>query len=268
MSGIRFEQTGSVGHIVLCDPPDHRLGTQFADELRVAVQDASRSSIRALVVRSEGPNFGTGADVVQWPGKDVNWFHTFISDLNQTLKAIEALRIPTIAAVRGKAVGGHYELVLHCDFIVAAKTATFLAVETRTGMVPLVGGLQRLAERIGRGRTVELVLLSEPLDGVKAGEIGLACRVVEADDVDTTAIELAQRLASGPTLAYGAALALLKAWSGGGVGGSDDLLLDIAMRLFETDDSRQAFLRIKQATESGGDKSESEINIQVDFQGR
>ncbi len=74
MSAVRFEQLGAVGHIVLCDPPDNKLGWHWADDLRRALQEASGSDIRALVVRAEGPNFGTGGDVTEWPGKHVIGF--------------------------------------------------------------------------------------------------------------------------------------------------------------------------------------------------
>ena len=128
----------------------------------------------------------------------MHWFHTFIDEVNQAYRAIEALRIPTVAAVRGKGVGGHLELVLHCGLVVAADTASFHAIETRTGTVPLAGGIPRLAERIGRGRTAELVLLFDPIDGTRAGKIGLATRVVADAAVDETAIALADRLAGRP----------------------------------------------------------------------
>src|SRR5207249_6900904 len=67
---------------------------------------------------------------------------------NSSFHAIEALRIPTVAVVRGGAIGGGFELALACDFLVAAEDATFFAVEIRSGNIPLAGGLQRLAERV------------------------------------------------------------------------------------------------------------------------
>jgi enoyl-CoA hydratase/carnithine racemase len=267
MNVVKFEQTGPVGHLILCDPPENQLGRLWANELRRVVHEASLAGIRALVVRAEGPNFGTGGYVAEWPGKDIHWFQTFIDEVNQAYRALEALRIPTLAAVRGKAIGGHFELVLHCDLLVAADTASFHAIESKTGMVPLAGGLQRLAERIGRSRTVELYFSSTPLSGIRAGELGLANYIVPAAEVDAVAIQLAERLAAGPTLAYGAAQALLKAWSAGGVAGADNLQLDLSMRLFETNDAQQAFAALKEAQAAGGDKSESEATAQIVFTG-
>jgi enoyl-CoA hydratase/carnithine racemase len=106
MSVVKFEQTGAIGHLILYDPPENQLGWRWVDGFRRAVHEASVAGIRALVVRAEGPNFGTGGAVAEWPGKDIHWFQTFIDEVNQAYRALEALRIPTIAAVRGNAIGG------------------------------------------------------------------------------------------------------------------------------------------------------------------
>jgi Enoyl-CoA hydratase/isomerase len=101
--------------------------------------------------------------VREWPGKDINWFRTFVAEVNLSYRAIEALRVPTIAAVQGVAFGGGFELALNCDFIVAADNTVFRCVEVTTGMLPIAGALQRLAERIGRGRASRFAMLGEPI---------------------------------------------------------------------------------------------------------
>ena len=103
---IRFEQEGAIGSIVLTNPAFNRIGSAFASDLRDAVHRASESSIRVLVLRAEGPNFSFGGDAREWLGRDSNWFRTFIAELNQSYRAIEALRVPTIAGVQGLALGG------------------------------------------------------------------------------------------------------------------------------------------------------------------
>src|SRR5580693_5664034 len=126
MQTIRFERRNAVGRIVLANPPYNRLDLRFSECLRQAVHEASQSAIRVLVVQAEGPHFSFGGEVREWPGKDVNWFRTFVAEINLSYRAIEALRVPTIAAVQGVAFGGGFELALNCDFIVAADNALFL----------------------------------------------------------------------------------------------------------------------------------------------
>jgi enoyl-CoA hydratase/carnithine racemase len=131
MTTIRFERDGAIGNIVLANPPFNRLDLRFAEALRIAVHQASESDIRVLVVRSEGPHFSFGGEVREWPGKDVNWFRTFVAEVNVSYRAIEMLKIPTVAVVQGVAFGGGFELALACDFLVAAENATFVAWKSR-----------------------------------------------------------------------------------------------------------------------------------------
>ena len=98
MSTIRFERRESIGRIVLANPPYNRIDLQYATSLREAVHAASESDIRVLVIRAEGPHFSLGGEVREWPGKDVNWFRTFVAEVNQSYRAIEALRVPTLAS--------------------------------------------------------------------------------------------------------------------------------------------------------------------------
>ena len=140
MKTVRFERQGAIGRIVLANPPFNRLDRQFADCLRQAVHDASECDIRVLVVQAEGPHFSFGSDLREWTDKDVNWFRTFIAEVNLSYRAIEALKVPTIAAVQGITFGGGFELALTCDFIVAAENTVFRSVEVIAGMVPAAGG--------------------------------------------------------------------------------------------------------------------------------
>jgi enoyl-CoA hydratase/carnithine racemase len=149
---IKFEQKDAVGHIVLANPPKNLIASNFSDSLKQAVHEAGESNIRALLVRAEGPNFSQGGDVLDFLEKDTNQFRTFIGACNQAFRAIEALQIPTVAAVRGAAFGGAFELALACDFIVAAEDAVFRCIEASVGSAPVAGAVQRLAERIGRSR--------------------------------------------------------------------------------------------------------------------
>jgi enoyl-CoA hydratase/carnithine racemase len=244
---IRFERQNAVGRIVLANPPYNRLDLQFSECLRQAVHDASQSDIRVLVIQAEGPHFSFGGEVREWPGKDVNWFRTFVAEVNLSYRAIEALRVPTLAAVQGVAFGGGFELALACDFIVATENAVLRCVEVTTGMLPIAGALQRLAERVGRGRASRFAMLGEPIPGSLAGQLGIATHVVPEAELARAVEALAQKLAVGPTKSYTATRTLLKAWSGGGVPAADAMMLDITMDLFNTEDCTRGFLNTAKA---------------------
>src|SRR5258708_19119432 len=100
MTTIRFERDGAIGNIVLANPPFNRLDLRFAEALRVAVRQAGESDIRVLVVPAEGPHFSFGREVREWPRKDINWVRTFVADLNMSHRALEMLKIPTLAVVQ------------------------------------------------------------------------------------------------------------------------------------------------------------------------
>jgi len=244
---IRFERQDAIGRIVLANPPYNRLDLQFSECLRQAVHDASQSDVRVVVIQAEGPHFSFGGEVREWPGKDVNWFRTFVAEINLSYRAIEALRVPTIAAVQGVAFGGGFELALACDFIVATENAVLRCVEVTTGMLPIAGALQRLAERVGRGRASRFAMLGEPIPGSLAGQLGITTDVVPEADLARAVEALARKLAVGPTKSYAATRTLLKAWSAGGVPAADAMMLDITMDLFNTEDCTRGFLNTAKA---------------------
>jgi enoyl-CoA hydratase/carnithine racemase len=247
MSSIRFERDGSIGSIVLANPPFNRLDSRFALALREAVHRASVSDIRVLVVKSDGPHFSFGGEVREWPGKDANWFRKFVADVNESYRAIEALRIPTVAVVQGIALGGGFELALACDFIVTALDASFRCVEVTTAMLPIAGALQRLAERVGRARASRFAMLGEPISGATALELGIATHAVPAAKLVETANALAKELSNGPTRSYAAIRTLLKAWSSAGVSGADLVMLDITMELYNGPDAQRGFANTAKA---------------------
>ncbi|MEH2487393.1 enoyl-CoA hydratase/isomerase family protein [Bradyrhizobium sp. AZCC 2230] len=247
MKTIRFERDGAVGNIVLANPPFNRLDLRFAENLRAAVREASQSDIRVLVVRSEGPHFSFGGEVREWPGKDINWFRTFVADVNVAYRAIEMLKVPTVAVVQGIAFGGGFELALACDFIVVADNAVLRCVEVTTAMLPIAGALQRIAERAGRARASRFAMLGEPISGRDAGTLGIATHVVPESELSATAADLTRQLATGPTRSYAATRTLLKAWSSGGVAAADLVMLDVAMELYDGVDAQRGFANTAEA---------------------
>jgi enoyl-CoA hydratase/carnithine racemase len=240
-----------VGRIVLANPPYSRLDLGFEQCLREAVHEASESDIRVLVSKADGPNFSLGADVREWPGKDVNWFRTFVAQLNSSYRAIEALRVPTVTVVSGLALGGGFEIALSCDFIVVEPNSVFGCVEVTTAMLPIAGPLQRLAERVGRGRASRFAMLGEPISGSAAERLGVVTHLAETGSLERVANELVAHLADGPTLSYAATRALLKAWSGGGVASADVMMMDVCIGLYNTEDATRGFINTAKAFDAG-----------------
>jgi enoyl-CoA hydratase/carnithine racemase len=237
MQSVRYERSGDVGHVILSNPPHNLLNVQFYEQLREAVGAATAQDIRALLVRAEGPNFSGGGDVAVLASQSPAEFRLLTAEYNRSFRAIEALSIPTVAAVRGKVFGGGVELALSCDFIVAAQDAVFRQVEVSVGSMPIAGGVQRMAERIGRTRAAMYAMLTLPFTGETAGDLGLASFVVPDPQVESRALDLATQLASGPTRSYAAVRQILKAWSSGGVPGADAVMLDVALPLHATADA-------------------------------
>lgn len=238
MSVIRFERTGNLGHIVLCAPPRNLIGTYWDVDMKAALAKACRSDIRALLIRSEGPNFSDGGDVAEFLTLDTESFRTFINGCHTSYRTLEAMPFPTVAAVRGNALGGAFELALACDMIVASEDATFQSIETWLGSAPLCGAVQRVAERAGRAVAARYMMLSEPIGGKLAGELRIAAFVEPDDAVEGKALALAEKLASGPTRSLLAIRSMLKAWSGGGIAAADAMLLDLTMPLHGSEDAR------------------------------
>jgi len=251
MNVIRFERDGDVGAIVLGNPPENWLDRQFADDLTEAVRQAGESDIRALLIRAEGPNFSLGGAAFDWnPAEDRHWFRTFVGDVNSAYRAIEALPVPVIAAVRGNAMGGGFELTLAADLIIASQTAVFTCVEATTGMVPLAGAVQRIAAAAGPYHAARITMLPQPVTAIEAAGLNLIAEVVADEELDRTAAELARRMAAGPTRAYAAIKALVKAHAGG-VAAADALMPDLTMHLYETADAVNSIPLIGKALATG-----------------
>jgi len=236
MSQVRFEREGPIGSIILNHPPQNRIGHQMMLDLTAAVAEASVSDIRVLLVRGDGPNFSFGGDVREWPDATPQDLRSFVYRVTAAFQAIELLPIPTVAVIQGAAYGGGFELALSCDLIVAAESAHFRFVEATIAVPPLAGGVQRLAERVGRSAAARLVLLSQRVSASELADLQVVAKVVADTELDDEAAALAAQLASGPTRAHAATKSLLQAWATGGLAAADRLMPDLVSHLFQTDD--------------------------------
>jgi enoyl-CoA hydratase/carnithine racemase len=249
MNLVRFERDGDLGAIVLCSPPNW-LTHQFSDDLAQAVHQAAESNVRALLIRAEGEDFSVGGAVQEWPDKDQRWFRTFVGEVNTSYRTIEALPVPVVAAVRGNAMGGGFELVLAADLIIASQTAVFTCIEATSGMVPLAGAVQRIAAAAGPYHAARIAMLMPAVTASEAAALNLVAEVVPDAELDKTAADLAGRLAEGPTRGYAAIKSLVKA-HGGGVAVADTLMADLTMDLYESADARNSIPQLATALAAG-----------------
>lgn len=165
-------------------------------------------SIRAVVITGAGKAFSTGADLTGKgsaradahtpPGMRLTTF-----SYSRMISAMWSLEKPVIGAINGTAAGASCNFVLSCDLLVMADTAKFIQVFVRRGLVPDAGGTYFLPRLIGLAKAKELMFLGEDLPADKALEFGLVYKVVPTEKLMEEAMELAHRLAAGPTRAIG-----------------------------------------------------------------
>ena len=161
---------------------------------------AAQDEVRVLVVSGEGRSFSSGIDTSTF-GTAAGDPQTQIARAQAGFRKIAALPIPTIAAVRGHALGAGLQLALACDLRVATRDASLGLLEARYGLVPDLGGTQQLPKLVGPARAKKMIWLAERVDGEEAGRIGLAEIVVESEQLDKVVDELAAALAAAPPLA-------------------------------------------------------------------
>ncbi len=153
----------------------------------------------------------TGGDRVFASGSDVNELaRTTPVDLQQpdafrTWDLIDHLRKPLVAAVSGYALGSGCGLVLACDIVIASETARFGQPELNLGIIPGVGGTQRLVRTIGRARTMDMILTGRMLDAHEAAAAGIVSRVVPRESVQAAARQVCQEIVRRAPLAVQAA---------------------------------------------------------------
>jgi enoyl-CoA hydratase/carnithine racemase len=143
--------------------------------------------VRALVVRGAGKVFSAGADVALFAGMSAQQLRPLIGSFIDLGHRIERLPFPTLAAVHGTAMGGGFELALFCDLIWAAEGTMIGLPETRLGIVPLAGGVERIAARAGLWRARKIALGGELYPAEQFANWGVVDRVVAADELHAAA---------------------------------------------------------------------------------
>jgi len=184
---IIVEREDRVAIITLNRPKAlNALNGQVMDEVTAAARELDDDpGIGAIIVTGSDRAFAAGADIKEMA--TLSFADMFGADYFAKWSEFAAVRTPTIAAVAGYALGGGCELAMMCDVLIAADTAKFGQPEIKLGVLPGMGGSQRLTRAIGKAKAMDLILTGRNMDAEEAERAGLVSRVVPAADLLTEA---------------------------------------------------------------------------------
>ncbi len=212
MSSVASSRDGSVGIVTLDDPKSlNAMTPDLLGALAEAVKSfAAAPGIRALVMTGAGRGFCSGQNLKAFNALGDDIVAGVMKHYFPAFNALRTCRMPVVVAVNGVAAGGGFSLAMAGDIAVAAKSATFIQVFSRIGLVPDLGSTWLVPRLIGRQRALELMMLNEPLSSSKAKDWGLVRDVFDDDKLMDGALALARKLAEGPTRALIATRALVE----------------------------------------------------------
>jgi enoyl-CoA hydratase/carnithine racemase len=236
LSIVTYEKDGAVGIVTLAKPPHNLIDNALLEGLLTAYGGAVHEGCRSILLRSSMRHFCAGADVNGFTNggrrRDQRGFEELIG-------ALENVPLPTIAAVHGAALGGGFELALTCDMILAADTATFGMAEASLGLIPLLGGVQRVVQRAGPARAKEMAMFGRRRDPAALERWGIINLVVPEAELATAALSSARQLAAGPTVALRAIKMLANLSARHGLAGADARQTEMNDQMWASNDQKR-----------------------------
>jgi enoyl-CoA hydratase len=193
---ILTEQRGRVGLLTLNRPRAlNALNAQVMREVTAALDGFDRDAgIGCIVITGSEKAFAAGADIKEM--QPLSYHQAYAADWFAGWDALGRVRTPIIAAVSGFALGGGCELAMMADFIIAADTAKFGQPEIKLGVIPGMGGSQRLTRAIGKAKAMEMCLTGRMMDAAEAERSGLVARIVPAASLLEDALATAASIAA------------------------------------------------------------------------
>ncbi|WP_426620059.1 enoyl-CoA hydratase [Pseudomonas rustica] len=193
---ILLENHGRVGLITLNRPQAlNALNAQLVSEVNQALDTLEAdANIGCIVITGSKKAFAAGADIKEMA--ELTYPQIYMDDLFSDSDRVANRRKPIIAAVNGFALGGGCELALMCDFILAGDNAKFGQPEINLGVLPGMGGTQRLTRAVGKAKAMEMCLSGRLIDAVEAERCGIVARIVPSDELLDEALKVAAVIAS------------------------------------------------------------------------
>jgi enoyl-CoA hydratase len=171
------------------------LSSEVSIEINQALdQFEADPNIGCIVITGSDKAFAAGADIKEMQPK--TYIEAFSEDFAASWERVSHARKPIIAAVAGFALGGGCDLAMMCDFILAADTAKFGQPEIKLGVIPGIGGTQRLTRFVGKSKAMEMCLTGRMMDAHEAERAGLVSRIVPADQLVEEALKTAAQIAA------------------------------------------------------------------------
>lgn len=192
---IILEKNKGVGLITLNRPKAlNALNTELITELNLALDELEKdASIGCIVLTGSEKAFAAGADIKEMA--ELNFPNIYFDDFFSLADRIAQRRKPLIAAVSGYALGGGCELALMCDFIYCADNAKFALPEVTLGVLPGIGGTQRLTLAVGKAKAMEMCLTGRQMGAVEAEQSGLVARVFAQAELLEQTLQAAEKIA-------------------------------------------------------------------------
>jgi enoyl-CoA hydratase len=256
---VAIERTGHVATVTVQRPDKlNALNTTVVGELTQAFHDLMNLSggdeIRAAVLTGAGKAFIAGADIAEMAPMNSVVAKRFADLGHRLCNLLEIAPFPIIAAVNGFALGGGCEIALACDFIYAAEGAKLGQPEVTLGVIPGLGGTQRLVRRIGVGRARELVYTGDMVTAEQALALGLVNAVVPAAEIVERALETARKIAARGPLAIAAAKRVMLRGENLDLAAANELEAQAFATLFGSEDQKagmKAFLEKSKTSFTG-----------------
>lgn len=198
---ILTETRGAVAIITLNRPKAlNALNSVVMAELTAALSAYDKNeSVAVVVLTGSEKAFAAGADIKEM--QSLEFVDAYLGDFISGWDAVATFRKPLIAAVSGFALGGGCELAMICDFIIASETAKFGQPEITLGVIPGMGGSQRLTRAVGKAKAMDMVLTGRMMDAAEAERAGLVSRVFEAEKLMDETLAAAEKIAGFPRAA-------------------------------------------------------------------
>lgn len=236
MSTVLYQKDGMVGVVTLSKPPHNLIDDALLQDLLLAYKNAEGDGCRSILLRSAMRHFCAGADVGGFAsgGRRRNQ-----EDFEKLIDRLENIPIPTIAAVHGAALGGGFELALACDFIIAADTASFGMAESSLGLIPLLGGVQRVVQRAGSARGKEMAMFGRRHDPNTLERWNIINLVVPETELSNASISWARQLAAGPTIALRSIKTLANLSAKHGISGGDAKQTEMNNVMWSSNDQKR-----------------------------